>query len=59
MASTRLGFRGNEDRGGGTSAVFNIEFGISPGDGTFDNRSSVNANGAAQAPLVNQQATGT
>jgi len=59
MASTRLGFRGNEDLGGGRSAVFNIEFGISPGDGTFDNRSSINVNGAAQAPLVNQQATGT
>jgi len=32
-AASRLGFRGVEDLGGGTSAVFNVELGIAPGTG--------------------------
>jgi len=58
-ASTRLGFRGTEDLGGGRSAIFNLELAVTPGDGTIDNRSSVNANGITQAPVTNQSATGT
>jgi len=34
MASSRLGFRGVEDLGGGLSANFNLEYGIAPGSGT-------------------------
>ena len=33
-ASSRLGFRGNEDLGGGLSATFNLELGFDPGNGT-------------------------
>jgi predicted porin len=58
-ASSRIGFRGTEDLGGGRSAIFNLELGVTPGDGTIDNRSSVNAAGASQAPLANQSSTGT
>lgn len=34
MASSRLGFRGVEDMGGGMTAMFNLEYGIAPGTGT-------------------------
>jgi predicted porin len=34
MASSRLGFRGVEDLGGGLSANLNLEYGIAPGTGT-------------------------
>ena len=34
MASSRLGFRGVEDMGGGLSAMFNLEYAIAPGTGT-------------------------
>jgi len=34
MASSRLGFRGVEDLGGGLSAVFNLEYAIAQGTGT-------------------------
>jgi len=33
-ASSRLGFRGTEDLGGGLSATFNLELGFAPGNGT-------------------------
>jgi len=33
MASSRLGFRGVEDMGGGLSAMFNLEYAIAPGTG--------------------------
>jgi len=58
-ASTRLGFRGSEDLGGGRSAIFNLELGVTPGDGTIDSRSSLTASGVTQAPLLNQSSTGT
>jgi len=34
MASSRLGFRGVEDMGGGLSANFNLEYALNPGTGT-------------------------
>jgi predicted porin len=34
-ASSRLGFRGVEDLGGGLRATFNLEFGFDPGNGTL------------------------
>ena len=34
-ASSRIGFRGTEDLGGGLSATFNLEFGFEPGTGTL------------------------
>jgi len=34
-ATSRLGFRGVEDLGGGTSAMFNLEIGITSGTGTL------------------------
>jgi len=34
-ASSRIGFRGTEDLGGGLSATFNLEFGFEPGSGTL------------------------
>ena len=33
MASSRLGFRGVEDMGGGMTAMFNLEYAIAPGTG--------------------------
>jgi len=34
-ASSRLGFRGTEDLGGGLAAVFNLELGVTPGTGSL------------------------
>ncbi len=34
-STSRLGFKGNEDLGGGTSAFFTAEFGLSPTDATL------------------------
>ena len=42
-SSSRLGFRGQEDLGGGTSAIFTVETGLNPDGGqasTFNNRQS-------------------
>jgi len=36
QTSSRLGFRGTEDLGGGLSANFNLEFAFNPGTGTVD-----------------------
>jgi len=54
-ASSRLGFRGNEDMGGGLSAQFHIEHRFTPDDGlpasTFWNgRSYVQLNGTREEP---------
>jgi predicted porin len=35
QSTSRLGFRGNEDLGGGTSAFFTAEFGLNPTDATL------------------------
>lgn len=37
LSSSRWGIRGNEDLGGGTSAVFTLENGFSANNGTFSN----------------------
>jgi len=50
QASSRLGFRGTEDLGKGLSAVFNLEVGITPGNG------SLGVDGAASTP-AGQQST--
>ena len=34
-ASSRIGFRGTEDLGGGLNATFNLELGFEPGSGTL------------------------
>jgi predicted porin len=47
QTSSRLGFRGNEDLGGGTSAVFTIEFALSPED--------QNLSGSSNSGLLNRQ----
>jgi len=36
QTSSRLGFRGSEDLGGGLSANFNLELGFNPGTGSID-----------------------
>jgi len=48
QASSRLGFRGTEDLGKGLSAVFNLEVGITPGNG------SLAVDGAASTPTAQQ-----
>jgi predicted porin len=40
QSTSRLGFRGNEDLGGGTSAFFTAEFGLSPTDATLSGNSN-------------------
>ena len=35
QSTSRLGFRGNEDLGGGTAAFFTVEFGLNPTDATL------------------------
>jgi len=58
-ASSRLGFRGTEDLGGGRSAVFNLELGFHAGDGTVTTTTNVtSAGGVNQEPLANQSGTG-
>jgi len=51
QASSRLGFRGTEDLGGGLAAVFNYEMGITPGDGSL-------GVGASTLTPAGQQSTG-
>ena len=58
-ASSRLGFRGTEDLGGGRSAVFNLEVGFHAGDGTITTTTNVTSTGGVtQTPLSNQSGTG-
>jgi len=47
QSTSRLGFRGNEDLGGGTSAFFTIEFGIYPQE--------QNVSGISQGGMRNRQ----
>ena len=58
-STSRLGFRGNEDLGGGTSAVFTIEVGIQPNNAssTTINRQTfagLKKNGIGQATIGTQ-----
>ena len=46
-ASSRLGFRGAEDLGGGLTATFNLELGFEPGTGTVYTVTSYGASGSA------------
>jgi len=46
-ASSRLGFRGAEDLGGGLTATFNLELGFEPGTGTVYTVTSYGATGSA------------
>ena len=50
QASSRLGFRGIEAMGGGTSATFNLEYGVTPGTGATDT--------AAYTGMAGQSTTG-
>jgi predicted porin len=62
--SSRLGFKGTEDLGGGTSAFFTVEMGLSPQATTMssvDNRQSflgLKKNGIGAASLGTQYTTG-
>jgi predicted porin len=63
MASSRLGFRGVEDMGGGMTAMFNLEYGIAPGTGTTTTaaiRTSVVGIGSKQFGMlqIGRQLTG-
>jgi predicted porin len=46
-ASSRIGFRGVEDLGGGLSATFNLEFGFEPGTGTLYTTTVAQGNSAS------------
>ena len=48
QSTNRLGFKGNEDIGGGTSAVFTVEFALYPED--------QNLSGSSNSGLLNRQA---
>ena len=39
QSTSRLGFRGNEDLGGGTAAFFTVEFALNPTDATLSGSS--------------------
>jgi len=52
--SSRLGFRGNEDLGGGTRAFFTIEVGVSPQDSSA---ASSTANGTGTVTVMNNRQT--
>jgi predicted porin len=49
QASSRIGFRGIESLGGGTSATFNLELGITPGTGAIDTDTAVMTGVAGQS----------
>jgi len=65
-SGSRIGFRGNEDLGGGTSAQFVIEFGLQPAGNAGSNSNgtntttagSPNASSNTWAPNVRQQFVG-
>jgi predicted porin len=57
-AASRLGFRGVEDLGGGTSAVFNLEIGITPGTGGLTTTTLTGVVGAQQETGVRTSIVG-
>jgi len=50
-ASSRVGFRGMEDLGGGLAATFNLEIGISPGTGGLTTTSSTGIGGQSDTGI--------
>ena len=52
--TSRLGFKGNEDLGGGASAFFTIEMGIAPMYGNLSGSSYKNISGDLKIPLTAQ-----
>jgi len=57
-ASSRLGFRGVEDLGGGLSATFNLEFGFESGTGTLYTTTLPGVNGNSQSDGVRTSVIG-
>jgi len=57
-ASSRLGFRGVEDLGGGLSATFNLEFAFEPGTGTIYTTTLPGVNGNSQSDGVRTSVIG-
>jgi len=57
-ASSRIGFRGVEDLGGGLSATFNLEYGFEPGTGTLYTTTLPGVNGNSQADGVRTSVVG-
>ena len=57
-ASSRLGFRGTEDLGKGLSAVFNLEVGVTPGDGSLGVAASASTPAAQQSTGVRTSVVG-
>ena len=57
-ASSRIGFRGTEDLGGGLSATFNLEFGFEPGTGTLYTTTLPGVNGNSQSDGVRTSVVG-
>jgi predicted porin len=50
-ASSRIGFRGMEDLGGGLAATFNLEIGISPGTGGLTTTSATGIGGQSDTGI--------
>jgi len=57
-ASSRIGFRGNEDLGGGLSATFNVEYGFDPGNGTLFTTTVPGISGQSQSDGVRTAVVG-
>lgn len=57
-ASSRLGFRGVEDLGGGLSATFNLEFGFDAGNGTLYTTTVPGISGQSQSDGVRTAVVG-
>ena len=57
-ASSRIGFRGAEDLGGGLSATFNLELGFDPGTGTLQTTTVPGVAGQSQADGVRTSVVG-
>jgi len=54
--TSRLGFKGSEDLGNGTQAVFTAEFGLAPADANLSgNTAATSSYGASGTGLVNRQ----
>ena len=58
QTSSRLGFRGVEDLGGGLTAMFNYELGFNPGTGSLDTVQGVTAAGQSASDPVRTSIVG-